>query len=787
VSINRAKVLKNAQKFLAKGQIDKAIAEYMELVKDQPKDARTLLKVGDLYTRKGDTKEACGVYHRVASQYGDQGFFLKAVAVYKQILKLDANQPDALERLAEMYEMLSLVSDAHATYEQLVDVYERDNEAAKQLETLEKMMRLDPDNVPAHIRYAETLSSEGRAEEAAESFEEGARLLEEQGRMEDYLKVAERLLYHRPTDLELARKLAEMYLERGDAKHALSKLQPCFKANPKDIPMLELLAQAFELLGDVKKTVSVLREVAGLHSEAGSQHQRIQVLKKILEVNPGDPRASKELDAFTEAGAAGPEAYAEAERAAAEAIKSSIPAALGFGGEDEEAGVTEESTPVEEVEEHGSDGWAAQRQSLPTADERERVKTFARPPSTAPEPPPDVPPEPGPPDEEEPPAPGPTIDAQIKRLLSECDVWIRYGLTDKTIAQLDRILDMDPQCEEARVKLKNLHLKNDNQPEAMMQLFMLAELKKEDGPEQAVAYLREALELDPNNEGALAALHELEERLGTLPSDGSEEEEDEVFFVEEGDEEVVELEEEGEVIAGTEAAVEAGGVETAEDEPETAEEHEEEEIPEEVADALEEIEFYRSQGLAAEALNTLAEALASFPDSVTLQRKRRELAGEGEQERIRLEREEPPEERPGQKESHYDLGLAYMEMELHENAIKEFKQCLDSPKLQCHAHTMIGLCLVARGEIREAVAHYEKGLASPHEDPEETELCFELGHAHELLRMGPEALEYYRKVAEKDPGFRDVKRRIDRLSGGGTPDAEIDEFDVLFDDLIVKD
>ena len=59
MSIDRAKVLQNAQKHLAKGSLDKAIAEYNKLIKDQPKDARILLKVGDIYTRKGDTAEAC--------------------------------------------------------------------------------------------------------------------------------------------------------------------------------------------------------------------------------------------------------------------------------------------------------------------------------------------------------------------------------------------------------------------------------------------------------------------------------------------------------------------------------------------------------------------------------------------------------------------------------------------------------------------------------------------------------------------------------------------------------
>ena len=45
VALNRTKVLEAAQKYLSKGQHDKAIAEYQKLVKEDPRDVRTLLKL----------------------------------------------------------------------------------------------------------------------------------------------------------------------------------------------------------------------------------------------------------------------------------------------------------------------------------------------------------------------------------------------------------------------------------------------------------------------------------------------------------------------------------------------------------------------------------------------------------------------------------------------------------------------------------------------------------------------------------------------------------------------
>ena len=51
-------------------------------------------------------------YGKVAQFYSEQGFFLKAVAVYKQILKLDPNQMEVNVKLAELYAREGLSKEA---------------------------------------------------------------------------------------------------------------------------------------------------------------------------------------------------------------------------------------------------------------------------------------------------------------------------------------------------------------------------------------------------------------------------------------------------------------------------------------------------------------------------------------------------------------------------------------------------------------------------------------------------------------------------------------------------
>ena len=280
-----------ARKYQSRGQYDKAIAQYQKLVAADKRDVRSLLKIGDLHVRAGNRGTAIETYEIVATHYAAQGFFLKAIAVYKQILKLDPSRLDAQVRLGEMYEQLQLVSDAMSVFEDVSNAFVRAGDTGQALAMLGKIVDIDPEHIPVRIKYAEALSRAGRTQDAAHEFEQGALLLKEQGRLEDYLKVAERLLYHRSNDVQVARELAETYIERRDPKRALAKLQICFKADPRDVSTLSLLAEAFLMLSQTDKAISVYREIARIHREAHRPQERMSALHRILQLNPNDKEA----------------------------------------------------------------------------------------------------------------------------------------------------------------------------------------------------------------------------------------------------------------------------------------------------------------------------------------------------------------------------------------------------------------------------------------------------------------------------------------------------------------
>ena len=158
MSTNREKLVASAQKLVEKGQFEKAIKEYLKAVADDDKDVRIWLKIGDLYAKISKRDEAVEVYQKVARFYSDQGFYLKAVAVFKQILKLDPRLVDVILKLAELYRQLGLMSDAMQHFESVAAHFHREGNTKEALATVKKLVDLDPENIATRIKLAELLS-----------------------------------------------------------------------------------------------------------------------------------------------------------------------------------------------------------------------------------------------------------------------------------------------------------------------------------------------------------------------------------------------------------------------------------------------------------------------------------------------------------------------------------------------------------------------------------------------------------------------------------------------------
>jgi pilus assembly protein FimV len=132
--------------------------------------------------------------------------------------------------------------------------------------------------------------------------------------------------------------------------------------------------------------------------------------------------------------------------------------------------------------------------------------------------------------------------------------------------------------------------------------------------------------------------------------------------------------------------------------------------------------------------------------------------------------------KPEDVDTHYDLGIAYKEMGLIDDALGEFdvarKGCVGT-KRELDCITMIGMLHGMRGEHAEAVKVFKEGLASEHaKDEVGKALGFELALAYEAMGENGKALYHYQRVAKLDPKYRDVAAQVSRLAASAAPEDD---------------
>src|SRR3984893_9237450 len=243
MAYNKSKYVEAAQKLLNQGKVAQAIAEYQQILKYEPRDQVTLMTIGELYIRQGETFQAIEYFERLAQLFVSDGFLTKAIAVYRRISKLAPEEIRPLEKLADLYVQQGVMSEARPLFLQLAELHLKNNRKAEAVALLKKLLLAEPDNLRIQIRLADLYHAMGQPAEALECYGSAAQRALARGDHAECEKLSDKALQISPKNLDAMIVKARAFSSTGNVTQAAEILER--------VPELEKGGEPAELLLDL--------------------------------------------------------------------------------------------------------------------------------------------------------------------------------------------------------------------------------------------------------------------------------------------------------------------------------------------------------------------------------------------------------------------------------------------------------------------------------------------------------------------------------------------------------
>lgn len=729
---DKSAIIKEAQKYLARGQIDKAIAEWEKLVKEYP-EGTTYNTIGDLYLKKGDKTNAIDSFHKAANFFRHEGFSLKALALYKKILNINPTESEALFSLGELNEEKGLITDAIKYYLTTADTLSKEGKKEKLLEIYDKILTLSPANIPLRNKVAEIYSKEGLMSEAAKQYFQVAMLYFDKGDIENSMGYYQKVLDVQPLNKGAILGISYLYERSGNLERALEQVKEAANLFPEDTDIhlrsaeIYIMAERFDEAGDsLRKIIEVepanikaRRLLGDIYLKEGDREKAWTEYLPVLDEMILDEKyddAIKLLESFKdmdplETGKRLVSLYRQLgeQVQAANELVSLGDVFIAKGMQKEALNCYRETLEINPDD----DSLKAKIVELEKEVSAEYISLKG--------------------------------EKAVDEAIVEADIYLRYGLYGNVRNLLEPFKQSEPENIDLHLRLKSLYVNTGDKEQAITECLILNHLYEKAGDiAKSEQIIKEAHEIYPEDPRLISLLKE--EEVAVAPPEGP--------------------------------AMEDYG--------------------EEIAEA----DFYSRQGLIDEAREILERLQNLFPENEEISVKLASLGqikeSEEKIEHIEEKQKEPvvtegeileaekmtepalesdvmdifnefkkgleEELEKEDYETHYNLGIAYKEMGLTDDAIREFQISRDNPKRFIPSSNMLGICYMEKGLYPLAI-DVLKNAIDKMEDTGESywAMKYDLAEAYEKNGNSKKALDLYTGVYGWNSKFRSVADKINSL------------------------
>ncbi len=263
---NKQKVLSAAEKFVQQGKLQNAIAEYEKILSHDANDLTVNNTIGDLYSRLGDSAKAIECFKKVGDAYAAQGFTVKGIAMYKKITKLQPSVDGSL-KLAELYTQQGLFNDARAQYLQIAEDFMKNGDLDQAVRLFQKVLEMDPENVPMRVKLAEVYVKLGKKKEAWDIFSAAAEALRSRGSAAAAEDILKRMQVLDPGSSYVLLLRGRAAIESDDPKSAIEYLEKASDLDSHPEGLRDLL-KAYLRASNPAKAAPIAEKLLTVHNDA---------------------------------------------------------------------------------------------------------------------------------------------------------------------------------------------------------------------------------------------------------------------------------------------------------------------------------------------------------------------------------------------------------------------------------------------------------------------------------------------------------------------------------------
>ena len=263
MAIDRNKITKLAENFMATGKVERAIDEFLKLIEDSPDNFQLLNRVGDAYLQAGKVPEAIEMFKRSGGGFERGGFNSKATAVFKKAHRIVAEDLEIAEHLAELYRQTNMIKDAVQIHIEVAELFTKKGLIKRALEEFAKVVDLDPKNLKNKVKLADLYNKEGMQDRAASIYLEVAEALALEEKHLEANQILERARTMVSTP-QVFLTQSRLCVIQKDLPAAAGHLRDGLVANPRSPELLDALAEVELQAHSPERALAALAEVPQL-------------------------------------------------------------------------------------------------------------------------------------------------------------------------------------------------------------------------------------------------------------------------------------------------------------------------------------------------------------------------------------------------------------------------------------------------------------------------------------------------------------------------------------------